>query len=252
MLNCIVIDDEQFSVDAITKYIKLFKRLKLKKVFLDPTQAVEELRAFQHIDILFMDIKMPKISGIELAKTLRPLVKKLIFTTSHTKYAFKAYQVEGDAYLLKPYTFADFTATINRLFPLTPIESQHYNNMGKDYFLVKNKDENLRIEHVLFSDVIAFESLNNYIKIYLTNNRTITSYLTIQDILELLGTRDEFKQFHRSYIIGIDHISYIASNIIKMSNNLSFPVGERYKSDFHNYVMNNLAKTSRNKPPAHS
>lgn len=252
MLNCIVIDDEQFSVDAITKYIKLVKRLKLKGVFLDPTQAVEKLEAFQNIDILFMDINMPKLSGIETAKILRPLVKKLIFTTSHTKYAFKAYQVEGDAYLLKPFTFVDFTASINRLFPLTPVESQHYNNTGKDYFLVKNRDEGLRIEHVLFSDVIAFESLNNYVKIYLTNDRTITSYLTIQDILELLGPRDEFKQFHRSYIIALDHISYIASNIIKMSNNLNFPVGDRYKTDFHDYVANNLAKTSRNKPSAHT
>ncbi|WP_179413061.1 LytR/AlgR family response regulator transcription factor [Mucilaginibacter sp. E4BP6] len=249
MVNCIVIDDEQFSVDVIITYIELTKRIKVKEVFLDPKQAIEKIEVFKNIDVLFMDINMPDVSGIELAKTLRPLVKKLVFTTSHTQYAFEAYQVEGDAYLLKPFTFGDFMAMLNRLFPPESSESsevQHKFN-GKDYFLVKNKDEDLRIEHVLFAEVVAFESLNNYIKIYLANNRTITSYLTIQDILELLGSRGEFKQFHRSYVIAVDHISYIASGVIKMSNNLTFPVGDRFKSEFHNYVTNNLAKTSRNK-----
>lgn len=251
MLNCIIIDDEEFSVDAITKYIKLSKRIRIRAIFLDPKEAMGKIEIFKNIDILFLDINMPFVSGIEIAKTLRPLVKKLIFTTSHTQYAFEAYQVEGDAYLLKPYTFGNFMTTINRLFPPTPSENRHNKFNGKDYFLVKNRDEDLRIEHVLFSDVVAFESLNNYVKIYLKDNRTITSYLTIQDILELLGPREDFKQFHRSYIIAIDHISYIASNVIQMNTNLHFPVGERYKSEFHDYVMSNLAKTSRNKPAAH-
>jgi DNA-binding LytR/AlgR family response regulator len=245
MLNCIIVDDEQFSVDAIKKYIDMLPRLNVVGVYNDPQRALESVTADNDVDLLFMDIDMPHISGLELAKVLRAKTQKLIFTTAHSKYAFDAFEVDGDAFLLKPFTFAKFSTTINRLFPGDQVKKQQETEDEKDFFLVKNKDEDLRIVRVRYADVVAFESAHNYIKIYLTNNKAIMAYLTIKDILELLGNRDCFKQFHRAFVISTDCINYIEGNTVKMCNNLSFTVGESYRENFTSFLSQSLLKTSR-------
>ncbi len=249
MLNCIIIDDEQFSVDAIKKYIDMVPRLNIVATFTDPQMALEQIGAQTGIDVLFLDIDMPNLSGLELAKALRSKTQKLVFTTAHSKYAFEAFEADGDAYLLKPFTFGKFTTTINRLFPAESIiklpELGREPNKEDNYFLVKNKEEDLRIVKVLYKDVIAFESAHNYIKIHLVNNKILTAYLTIKDILQLLGAREGFKQFHRAFIISTDCINYIEGSTIKMNNNLTFTVGESYRENFISYLSDKLFKTSR-------
>jgi DNA-binding LytR/AlgR family response regulator len=261
MLNCVIVDDEQFSVDGILKYINLNPKLTVSGVFMDPIEAAERIMVLDNIDILFMDINMPNLSGIDLARSLRSKAKKLIFTTSHSIYAYDAFEVEADAYLLKPYTFAKFVAVVNRLFPIDKQEeTADYKNGREDlkktdehlsieqgFFLVKNTNENLRIENIYYADVIAFESLNNYVKIHLTDHRSIIAYLTVHDVIALLGSRAGFKQFHRSYIIATKYISFIEANTIKMTNNLVVPVGDRFKNEFQHYLLEKLAMTSRNK-----
>jgi len=245
MLNCIIVDDEQFSIDAIRKYIDMLPRLNIAGIYNDPQLALESITAESNVDLLFVDIDMPMISGLELAKVLRSKTQKLIFTTAHSKYAFDAFEVEGDAFLLKPFTFAKFSTTISRLFPNEPAKRQPDTGGDKDYFLVKNKEEDLRIVRVKYADVIAFESSHNYIKIYLTTNKIIMAYLTLKDILELLGNRDCFKQFHRAFVISTDCINYIEGNTVKMINNLSFTVGESYRENFSSFLSKSLLKTSR-------
>lgn len=249
MLNCVIIDDEQFSIESMKKYIGLMPRLNILAIFSDPRSALDQVSSDSHIDILFMDINMPNISGLELAKALRAKTKKLIFTTAHSKYAFEAFEAEADAYLLKPYTFAKFSTTINRLFP-AEMPVRYFAHSGPshaddNYFLVKNKEEDLRIVKVMYEDVIAFESAHNYIKIHLTSNKILTAYLTIKDILELLGSREGFKQFHRAFIISTDRINYIEGNTIRMNNNLTFTVGDYYRENFMSYLSTKLIKTSR-------
>lgn len=245
MLNCIIIDDEQFSVDSILKYIELLPKLHIVAIYNNPLIALEAVSFQNKIDIIFMDIDMPFLSGIELARALRSKTKKLIFTTAHSKYAFDAFEVEGDAYLLKPFSFGKFSTTIARLFPLEPKPPNAETPLDDDYFMVKNKDEDLRIVKVRYKEVIAFESFHNYVKIHLTNNKTLTAYLTIKDILELISSRNGFKQFHRAFVISTDCINYIEGNTIRMSNNLSFTIGESYKENFSSYLSDKLLKTGR-------
>lgn len=222
-------------------------QLNIVDIYTDPQTALELVSVDNKIDMLFMDIDMPNMSGLELAQALRSKTQKLIFTTAHSKYAFEAYEVQGDAYLLKPFTFGKFSTTINRLFPkeadARPFEADPHHD--DNYFLVKNKEEDLRIIKVMYSEVIAFESARNYIKIYLINNKILTAYLTIKDVWDLLGSRDGFKQFHRAFIISTDCINYIQGNTIKMNNNLTFTVGESYKEIFTAYLSSKLLKTSR-------
>lgn len=249
MLNCVIVDDEQFSVEAIKKYIDMVPRLNIVGIYTDPQTALEQVSSEKEVDVLFMDINMPNMSGLELARALRSKTQKLIFTTAHSKYAFEAYEVEGDAYLLKPFTFGKFTTTINRLFPGDPAsrfsDIIREPNKEDNYFLVKNKDEDLRIVRVLYKDVIAFESSHNYVRIYLNSNKILTAYLTIKDIIGILEHREDFKQFHRAFIISTECINYIEGNTIKMINNLTFTVGESFRGNFTAFMSNKLFRTSR-------
>lgn len=243
MLNCVIIDDEKFSVDAIEKYIELLPKLSIVATYTDSQLALERITADDEVDMLFMDIDMPMLSGIDLAKAVRAKTKKLIFTTAHSKYAIDAFEVEADAFLLKPFTFSKFAITINRLFPSDSLSSVSANS--GDYFLVKNKEENLRILKVRFNEIVAFESLHNYVKIYLNNNKVIVAYLTIKDVLEILHGMEGFKQFHRAFIIATEHINFIEGTTIKMTNNITFTVGDFYRSSFTAYLSNKLLKTYR-------
>jgi DNA-binding LytR/AlgR family response regulator len=247
MLKCVIVDDEQFSVDAILKYINLIPSLDVVGVYTDPVNALETISSDEDVDLLFMDIDMPWLSGLELAKALRGKTQKLVFTTAHSKYAFDAFEVEGDAFLLKPFTFGKFSTTINRLFPDKNSKSTSTTHLETDYFLVKSKEDDLAIVKIRYNEVIAFESLQNYVKIHLTNNRSLIAYLTIKDILQLLKFRPEFKQFHRAFVISTECISQIKGNTIQMSNGLSFPVGDVYKEQFTNYLEEKLLMTSRGK-----
>jgi DNA-binding LytR/AlgR family response regulator len=247
MINCVIVDDQQFSVDVILKYAKLMDHLNIIGIYLNPKDALRNITGQHDIDILFLDVNMPDITGIELARLLKSHSKKLIFTTSHSKYAFDAYQVNGDAFLLKPFTFVKFADCINRLFP----NQNHINaineKVSNDHFLVKNKDENLRIVRIIYDDVIAFESVNNYVRIHIVNNKKVTAYLTLKDVLDLTSERAEFKQFHRAFVISANHISYIEGNTIFLDEHLSFHIGERFKDNFSNYLSVQLLKTTRAK-----
>ncbi len=244
-LNCAIIDDEQFSIDAIVKYINLFPGLKLKAAYINPVLALQEISSGEMMDIIFLDVDMPNINGIELAFSVRRYAKKLIFTTAHSRYAFAAYEAEGDAFLLKPYSFAKFSATINRLFPLQIADDMLATSKPSDSFLVKNKDEDLRIVSVRYADIIAFESSQNYVKIYLTGERSITAYLTIKDVMELVKHRHEFLQLHRAFVVNTDQIVYIEKDFVNLADKISFHIGESFRPYFNAFLKDRLVKTSR-------
>lgn len=110
--------------------------------------------------------------------------------------------------------------------------------------MVKNKEENLRILKVRFNEMVGFESIHNYVKIYLINSKVIVAYLTIKDVSQILQGMEGFKQFHRAFIIATEHISFIEGTTIKMANQITFNVGDFYRSSFNAY-LSKLLKTYR-------
>jgi len=244
MLNCIIIDDEQFSVDALLKYIGLMPELNVVGIYNDPLIALKTLSAEKGLSLLFMDVDMPNLSGLELAAALRPITQKLIFTTAHSKYAFDAFEAAADAFLLKPFSFGKFSTTINRLFP-SKNPAQNVLQANNEYFLVKSKEEDLAMVKICFSEIITFESSQNYVRIHLVGDKVLTAYLTLKDVLNLTGNRPEFQQFHRAFVISTNQISRIKGTMIHLSNSVSFPVGDLYRDAFSAYLGEKLLLTSR-------
>lgn len=241
MIRCVAIDDRVDSIKVLEQYILDTPNMRMVASFSNPLVALSEVKQMDLVDAIFMDIEMPQISGLELAGALRPKTKRLIFTTSHPQFAMQAFEAEADAYLLKPFGYAKFALTLSRLFErdLNEVEIQ-------EYFLVKNKAEDHRVEMVKYNDIIAFESFHNYIKIH-TAERIIIAYLSLKDVREQLDIKKGFIQLHRGYIVSIAHIKHIEGNRISLIGGINFVVGDLYHTDFKTFFKEKLILTNRKK-----
>jgi DNA-binding LytR/AlgR family response regulator len=242
--KCIIIDDELFAIQKLENYISLIPNLSLLKYYTDPLEALTELLKIEPVDLILMDINMPHISGIELSKEVRQKTKKLVITTAHTQYGYDAFEVNADAYLLKPFSLSKFASTIMRLFP------NHYDvhtaDPSEDFFFVKNKDEGLKIVKVRFTEIVSVESKLNYIMIHTTKKKILT-YMSLTEISKILMQFNYFVQFQRSFIISKNFIEHIEGNMIKMSTGLVISVGDYYRKDFSAFLTERLIKTGRKK-----
>lgn len=241
MYRCVIIDDEPHAIEGLKKYFESVPNLELVASYQDPCLALNEIDHLMDIDIVFMDIDMPKISGIELSKSLRSKTKKLIFTTGHSKYGYEAFKADADDYLLKPYTLNEFIIAINKALPT----SKAAKPQNDSSFLVKNKEDGNRIVAIKFSDVIAVESQLNYVSIY-TLSKKVTTYMSLSEMFQVLSQVDGFLQFHRSFIISYNFIDFIEGNTIKLKNGIIVTVREYYKKRFLEFLGKNLIK-SKNK-----
>lgn len=239
--TCIIIDDEPDAIEIINDYIQQIPQLELKQSYTDPLKAMSDISINEHVDFIFMDIDMPRISGIDLSKNIRNKTNKLIFTTAHTKYAFEAFEVEADAYLLKPFTFAKFALTINKL--LNDNQRVRMEDSSKEFY-VKTTEERNRFVRIKFDEVIAVESVKNYIKIYTTTEEIMT-YLTLKEIKERFDETDDFIQIHRSFIISKNFIEKVEGSLVKLPKNMLIPIGTFYKDAFYDYLLKNTIKTGR-------
>ena len=243
--KCIIIDDEPYAIEGLKNYIGSIPNLNVIKTYTDPVQALIDLAASEMVDLILLDIDMPKITGIELSREIRQKTRKLVFTTSYTQYGYQAFEVEADAYLLKPYTLSKFAATISKLFP----KDEKFGPVGNaidDYFFVKNKDDNLKIVKIRYDEVIAIESRQNYVLIH-TPTKEILTYMSLTEISKLFKPLKKFEQFQRSFIICKNHIDLIDGNTIKMVNGLQITVGDYYKKEFTAFLSEKLIK-ARSKP----
>lgn len=187
---------------------------------------------------------MPMISGIELSKAIRHKTGKLIFTTSHSKYAYEAFEMNANAYLLKPYTFARFAETINRLYPQEPFQANISIQQDEAFFFIRNKNDNNNLVKVRYDAIIAIESLQNYVRIY-TDAETIVSYIGLSEVKEILKEHPNFIQAHRSFIISKAHIEKVENNALKMKNQLVVNLGNIYREDILAFIKEKTIKTGR-------
>lgn len=241
-LRCIVIDDEIDAIEEICEYIANTQELELVMSYNNPMEALNFIKSSNSFDLIFIDVDMPYINGVELSRLIRHKTKKIIFTTSHAKYALNAFEVEADAFLLKPFNYSKFLGTINKFL----IQDVHQADEEEEYLYVKNKDEDLKLVKVKFKEVVAIESLANYIRIY-TENYKLVTHLKLKEAKEIFSKNDNFMQLHRSFLISKNHINSIEGNILTMSNGSKFTVGDNFRKILNEFLNNRTLKPAKNK-----
>lgn len=198
-ISCIIIDDEPHAIEGLKRYIASIPAIELIETYTDPVKAMMEISNRDVVDLVLLDVDMPGITGIELGESLRPKADKLVFTTAHSKYAYEAFQIDADDFLLKPYSLAKFLKTVHKLFPQKPELIERIDS--NDYIFVKSKEDNLRLIKIRYKDIVAIESKLNYVQIH-TLDKSVTTYMSLSEMAKKLSQFDWFMQFQRSFIIA--------------------------------------------------
>lgn len=221
-ISCIIVEDEPVSQDVLTHYIADIPKLNLVAVCNNAIEASEVLMN-NKIQVMFLDINMPKLSGLDFLRTLQnpPLV---IFTTAYSKYALEGFEVNAIDYLLKPFSFERFLKAVNKAAERLKVPDNDINSAA---FILLKADK--KIHKVKISDILYLESMGDYVKV---NSQKIMLIVhdTLQNILLKLP-QELFVQVHKSYIISTAHFSYIDGNTIIIGK-AEIPIGQKYKNDF--------------------
>lgn len=240
-MNCIVIDDEPLALDLLVDYIEKIPFLKLEKTFTNPIEGLGYLQE-NKVDLVFLDVELPFISGIEFVKCLqtKPMV---IFTTAYEKYALAGYDLEVTDYLVKPIIFERFLKAVNKAYSQNKLskktEERHIPSPSRDnypdYIMVKTGYSTIKVN---LSDIQYIEGLKDYIKIF-TSEKAILTLNSLKKIQEILPETN-FVRVHRSFIVSLSKIDSIQRNRIVIGKTF-VPVGENYKNAFKDIITSTNA-----------
>jgi len=224
-IECIAIDDEQFALDTLAKHCVDVPFLNLVATFSDPYEAICYLKS-HNPDLIFLDIQMPDISGINIAKDLqnKPMV---IFTTAHSRYALDGFNLNALDYLLKPFDFQRFFKAVEKAKERFEFQTLHKSlKENNEFIIIKVEYKNVK---VFISDILYIEALDNYSKIY-TYQKKI---LTLQNLrgLESILPENGFIRVHKSYIASISKISHFTREQVVIADKI-LPVGRTYSESF--------------------
>lgn len=235
-IKCAVIDDEPLALGLIAGYIKKTPNLKLCGTYSSAVQAMKMLPE-NPVDLLFLDIQMPELNGLEFSKMV-PEKTRIVFTTAFGQYAIDGYRVNALDYLLKPISYADFVETVNRATEWFNLKLKSENDKSSDtsynpdYIYVKSDYKLIQIE---LDKILYIEGLKDYVKIYTEDNpRPILSLISMKSLEEKLP-EERFLRVHRSFIVQKQKIKIIDKGRIVFGKEY-IPISETYKTMLQDYV----------------
>lgn len=219
-IKCVAIDDEPPALDLIKEYASRLPVLKLIQAFDDAVVAAEFIRS-TNVDLIFLDINMPDITGIELAKsfTEKPLI---IFTTAHKSFAFEGFELQAVDYLLKPIEFERFSKAVNKTLEYLNYKKMKVSEDQKAFF-VRSEYQLIKIN---LEEIEYIESLEDYMKINLSVGKPVMTLMTMKALLEKLPSA-KFIRIHRSYVVPVSKIKSFANKKIKLTS-AELPVSDSY------------------------
>ncbi len=238
MIVCIAIDDEPLALKQMIGYIKKIPGLNLLESFTSAIKALEFLQT-NPVDLMFVDINMPDLSGMEFVKSLAH-PPKVIFTTAYREYAVEGFQVDAADYLVKPISFPAFLKavdkTIQRYFTYSDaVENIRHN---EQFLFIKTEYKIVRID---LNNIKYIEGMRDYIRIHLVGENSIMALLKMKNIIEHLPP-EHFMRVHRSYIVNLDKVHTIERNRIIFDKNVYIPISEQYKEAFQKFLDENFLK----------
>lgn len=230
-IECLVVDDEPLAASLISSYVERTPFLHLVGQTHSAESALEILSASQ-IDLIFLDIRMPGLSGMQLARLI-PAHTRIVFTTAYSDHAVEGFRVNALDYLLKPVSYEEFLEAAKRAKNTLTLNAAPLRLPVKSHILVKSEYRLLRIE---LSNVLYIEGLKDYVKIYLADEHNpVLSLMSIKSLEEELP--DSFMRVHRSFIVNIERIKIIERNSIILGDR-AIPVSESYKAQFLQKIQN--------------
>jgi DNA-binding LytR/AlgR family response regulator len=227
-IRCVVTDDEPFARKGLQGYIEQIDFLQLKGVC-ENALELNSLLKKEPVDLLFLDIEMPYVTGIDFLKNITS-PPKVIFTTAYEKYALQGFELEVLDYLLKPISFERFMRAANKAFDY--FRGQQGPASGEDYIFVKADS---KLEKIHFSDILFIEALENYVAIY-TGEKKIIAHLTLKMLQDKLP-QGTFIQPHKSYIVSIGKINSIEGNILHVLH-YQVPISKYQKEEIMEKIVN--------------
>lgn len=225
MYRCLVIDDEPLALNVLADYIRQTEGLQLADVTTNPQQGLQRVQAGE-ADLVFLDIQMPEMTGMDFMKRVGSTCK-IILTTAYPEFALEGYEYNVSDYLLKPISFERFTKAIKKL----PVLLTGKHIIPPDYLFVKSEYKLLRVD---FNSILYLESLRDYVAIHLTDG---TKTLTLQSLSSFVQELPEhlFARIHKSYIVALSKINFIEKNKVVIHHH-QLPVGDTYKTAFHRKI----------------
>jgi len=245
-LRCLIVDDEPLALDVLETFVSRLDNLELVCRCNNAVEAYNCLQT-EHIDLIFLDIQMPKLTGIEFLKSI-PHPPKVIFTTAYRDYALDSYELNAVDYLLKPISFERFLKAVSKVAVAeprvaavapVPVAAPASETDYKDAFIYLKADK--KMVKVMLADILYIESLKDYIRVK-TETREIISYQKISFLEEKLPT-DKFLRIHRSFIIALDKIQAFSATAVDIGKT-EIPIGRFYKNEVLQVLgQNNLLES---------
>ncbi len=217
-LKCLIVDDEPLSLDVLEMYIRDTPGLELAGRCLDAFAAMALLKA-QSVDIVFLDINMPKLSGLNMVKSMEKL-PEIVFTTAYPEYAVEGFELNVLDYLVKPISFERFTKAVNKAFnKLEPSNER----LTSTFIMVKSDK---RLHRISISDILYIQSIGDFVKIH-TREKTFIESETLKNMESILPP-ELFARIHKSYLISVMAFKYIEGNQVKIGDQM-LPIGQTYR-----------------------
>ncbi len=236
MIRVVAIDDEPLALQLVKGYVEKTPFLELAGAFDNPVEGVAFIGS-SDVDIVFLDVQMPDLTGTELARVIGG-GPKVIFTTAYEKYALEGFRLDAVDYLLKPFSYAEFLKAAQKAEKLIDLERRGLPELEvtTDFLFIKSDSKIRRID---FSGIQYIEGLKDYVKIFLTGEKKPLLSLSTMKALEARLPADRFMRVHRSYIVSLDTVKVVERNRI-VYGDVRIPVTDQYKENFQKFLERNF------------
>jgi len=238
MIRCIIVDDEQHAIDLLVLYVNQTPYLQLVGSTTNPVEALQLVNT-QEVDLVFLDIQMPELSGLDIVKAIRGKAK-VILTTAYSEFAIESYELEVVDYLLKPIRLPRFLQAVQKVVKeLGNIKGEEGQEQEADDYIFIKLDTKRNLLKINLSEIDYIEAMDNYIGIFQAGRKTLV-YTTMKE-LEVRLPSKQFIRVHKSFIVPMNRISGIDGNLVRLKGIAAFiPIGKSYREGLMELIKNKL------------
>lgn len=237
MINCIIVDDEQHAIDILEHYVKQTPHLDLVASFTNPIEALQ-LLGQQKIDLVFLDIQMPELSGIDFIKAIHGR-SKVILTTAYSEFALEGYDLYVVDYLMKPIRLPRFLVAVQKAVEQINAGNETQQKMTEDDYIFVKTESKGKLLKINLADIDFIESMKNYVAIYRGGQKTLV-YTSMKELEEHLPKK-QFIRVHKSFIVPISRITGLEGNLVRLKNvTAEILIGDSYKAELMEIIRGKM------------